>query len=250
MARLQGKVAIITGAAMGQGAAEAKLFAQEGAKVVATDLQEDKLQAVVAEIQAAGGEAIAVKHNVTSEEDWIQVVESAVQAFGKVDILVNNAGILVFHDMESMPVSDLDKILNINVKGTLLGMKHVIPQMKQVGGGSIVNIASAAAIVSTGTSPSYSASKGAVRAASKEVAVSYGKDNIRVNSVYPGTIVTPMIEGVMADPSIKGMVEASTPMRRVGRPEEIAYGVLFLASDEASFVTGAELVIDGGWTSQ
>lgn len=247
--RLDGKVVIITGAAMGQGAAEARLFAEEGARVVATDLQAGPLEALVAEIKQAGGEAIAVHHNVTSEDDWKLVLDKAVESFGKVDVLVNNAGVSTDAGLSQFTLEEWNKVLNINLTGCVLGMKYVLPEMKKAGGGSIINISSIAGIVALNYTNGYTASKGALRALSKAAAVELAKDSIRVNSVHPGIIETPMIQQAL-DAGARQMFEAGTPLPRLGKPEDIAYGVMYLASDESSFVTGTELIIDGGWTAR
>lgn len=249
MNRLAGKVVIITGAAMGQGAAEAKMYAQEGASIVATDMQEALLQEVVGEITSAGGKAIAVKHDVASDADWKNVVEKAVQAFGKVDVLVNNAGVSTDKKLDQFDLEHWNKVLNINLTGCIVGMKYVVPEMKKVGGGSIIHISSIAGLVALNYTNAYTASKGALRALAKASAVELAPDNIRVNSVHPGIIVTPMIQEAL-DQGAQQMFEMGTPLPRLGKPEDIAYGVLFLASDESSFVTGTEMVIDGGWTAQ
>lgn len=249
MNRLAGKVVIITGAAMGQGAAEAKMFAQEGASIVATDMQEAKLQEVVGEITSAGGKAIAVKHDVASDSDWKNVVEKAVQAFGKVDVLVNNAGVSTDKKLDQFDLEHWNKVLNINLTGCIIGMKYVVPEMKKVGGGSIIHISSIAGLVALNYTNAYTASKGALRSLAKASAVELAPDNIRVNSVHPGIIVTPMIQEAL-DQGAQQMFEMGTPLPRLGRPEDIAYGVLFLASDESGFVTGTEMMIDGGWTAQ
>ena len=245
--RLAGKVAIITGAASGQGAEEARLFAKEGAKVVATDIQHELLQQVVAEIQSAGGEAIAVSHNVTSAEDWQNVVNQTIETFGKVDVLVNNAGVTgqIGQTIEELDEKTWNFILDINTHGPFLGMKAVIPHMKQNGGGSIVNISSLAGIYGIGNA-AYNSSKGGLRALTKNVALDYGKHNIRVNSVHPGVIETPMIAEFTEDPASREYTLATIPMNKLGKPIDIAYSVLFLASDESQFVTGIELVVDGG----
>ncbi|WP_409346701.1 glucose 1-dehydrogenase [Paenibacillus sp. MBLB4367] len=249
MGRLHDKVAIITGAAMGQGEAEARLFAREGAKVVATDMQTDQLERVVAEINAGGGQAIAVKHNVASDDDWKRVVEEAVAAFGKVEVLVNNAGISTDATLSTFTIENWSKVLDINLTGCVIGMKYVVPEMKKAGGGSIVNISSIAGIVALNYTNGYTASKGALRAISKASAVELAQDRIRVNSVHPGIIVTPMIREAM-ESGAEQMFQAGTPIPRLGKPDDIAYGVLYLASDESSFVTGTELIIDGGWTAR
>ncbi|WP_209861431.1 SDR family NAD(P)-dependent oxidoreductase [Paenibacillus shirakamiensis] len=249
MGRLSGKVVIITGAAMGQGAEEAKLFANEGAQIVATDLQTEALEAVVKEITDNGGEAIAVKHNVASEEDWANVVAQAIQHFGKINVLVNNAGITTDKNLENFDLGSWNKIIEINLTGSVLGMKLVAPEMKKVGGGSIVNISSVAGLVAMSRTNGYSASKGALTLVSKTAAVELAADKIRVNSVHPGVIMTPMVAAAVTEKMMAGL-KMMTPLPRMGEPKDIAYGVLYLASDESSFVTGSELVIDGGWTAQ
>ncbi len=247
MGRLNGKVAIITGAAMGMGASEAKLFAKEGAKVIATDVQLEPLNQVVKDINENGGEAVAIKHNVTSEEEWKFVIEEAVKLYGKVDVLVNNAGVSSPKTIANMEMDEWNKILDINLNGCVIGMKYVISEMKKAGGGSIINISSIGGLVGmAGTSP-YTAAKGALRVLSKSAAVEYGKDKIRVNSLHPGIVVTPMTEPSMKD--ALPFYKTYTQLPYFGEPEDIAYGALFLASDESRFMTGSELVIDGGWTA-
>lgn len=247
MGRIAGKIAIITGAARGQGAEEAKLFAKEGAKVVATDLQLDALHEVVNEINANGGQAIALKHNVASKEDWQVVVQETVKAFGTVHILVNNAGITgpMGEKIENIDEATWDKIMDINLKGPFFGTQEVIPEMIKAGGGSIVNISSLSGIFGGGNAP-YNSSKGGLRLLTKNVALDYGKHNIRVNSINPGTIDTPMIENVTGNDEVKNMVLAGIPLNKIGKPSDIAYGALYLASDESGFITGTELIIDGG----
>jgi NAD(P)-dependent dehydrogenase (short-subunit alcohol dehydrogenase family) len=247
MGRLSGKVAIITGAALGMGAAEAKLFAKEGAKVVATDIKDDVLQEVINEIKASGGEAIGLKHNVVSEDEWKNVIRTAIDAYGKVDILVNNAGIASPKTMTQMEMAEWNKVMDINLNGCVLGMKYVIPEMQKAGGGSLINISSIGGIVGMAGSSPYTAAKGALRALSKSAAVEYGKDKIRVNSVHPGIIETPMTADSFND--ALPFYKTFTQLPYFGQPEDVAHGVLFLASDESRFMTGAELVIDGGWTS-
>ncbi|MGE7934634.1 SDR family NAD(P)-dependent oxidoreductase [Viridibacillus arvi] len=247
MGRLSGKVAIITGAASGMGAKECELFAKEGACVVATDIQEELLNEVVEAINAAGGQAIAFKHDVTSEEQWKEVVALTVEKFGKVDILVNNAGVSCTSVIANIEMSEWNRVMDINLNSCVLGMKYAVPEMQKNGSGSVVNISSIGGLVGmAGTSP-YTASKGALSVLSKAAAIEYGKDKVRVNSVHPGIIVTPMTEPHMG-PAMP-YYEAHTQLPYMGNPEDVAYGVLFLASDEARFVTGSELVIDGGWTA-
>lgn len=249
MGRLDGKVAIITGAAGGQGAMEAKLFAKEGAKVVITDVNDEALEKVAGEVKAAGGQALALKHNVTSAEDWQTVVDSTMKEFGKIDILVNNAGVTgqIRQNIEEMDISNWDKIMDINAKGAFLGTKAVIPEMKKSERGSIVNISSLSGIYGIGN-PAYNSSKGAVRQLTKNVALDYAGSGIRVNSVHPGTIETSMVEAFVGEGNKEGREAAlqGIPLNTLGQSEDVAYGVLYLASDESKFVTGIELIIDGG----
>tara|TARA_B100000446_G_scaffold25238_1_gene20538 strand:+ start:99 stop:851 length:753 start_codon:yes stop_codon:yes gene_type:complete len=249
--RLEGKVALISGGARGQGAVEAKLFAREGAKVVFGDILDESGKQVEAEIHEAGGEATYVHLDVTREDDWRTAVNTAIDRYGKLDILVNNAGILIRKGIEDTTEEDWDRIMGVNAKGAFLGTKHSIPAMRQAGGGSIVNISSTAGLVASPSgSASYTASKGAVRLLTKSTAVQYAKEGIRCNSIHPGPIDTDMIQETLTDPAKLEERMQRLPMGRVGTADEIAYGVLYLASEEASFVTGSELVIDGGTTAQ
>jgi len=257
MGRLIGKVALISGAARGQGAAEAKLFANEGAKVLIGDMLDEAGMKVGAEIRELGGEATYVHLDVTSEEDWISAIRAAVDRHGKLDILVNNAGISgtrqegVPTGIEDASVEAWDQVLDVNAKGVFLGTKHAIPELRKADGGSIINISSIAGLVGLGrSSGAYAASKGAVRLLTKSTAVQYAKEGIRCNSVHPGWIDTPMTERSLSVPENRGDRINRTPLGRIGTVDDIAYGVLFLASDEASFITGSELVIDGGYTAQ
>ena len=248
--RLEGKVAIVTGGANGMGAEECRIFAREGAKVVIADVMEEEGRQIEAEIAESGGDAVFMKLDVTSESDWADAVEAAVARYGKVDVLVNNAGISGTHDSDTMSTEAWDTLMDINAKGVFLGMKSVIPEMQKVGGGSIVNISSISGIVGQNViHMGYNASKGAVRIVTKSAAVQYAQDGIRVNSVHPG-IMPPMLSSSAAsDPEIRGTMVETVPMRRLGRTEEVGNAVLFLASDEASYITGAELVVDGGFTA-
>lgn len=249
--RLAGKVALVSGGARGMGATEARLFAREGAKVVIGDVLEDEGRQTAADINAAGGEALFVRLDVTSETNWQQVVKTAVDQFGKLDILVNNAGISVKGKVEDTTVEDWNRVMDINAKGVFLGTKAAIPAMRQAGGGSIINISSQLGLVGVdNSSPQYQASKGAVRLLTKATAIQYAGEGIRVNSVHPGPVATPMTEARRADPDYYKLTVSRIPLGRYGEPEDVAYGVLYLASDESSFVTGSELVIDGGWTAQ
>src|SRR5262252_5434583 len=251
MARLAGKVALISGGARGQGAAEARLFTKEGAKVVFGDILDAEGKQVEAEIRAQGGEATYVHLNVTREQDWQSAVQLAESQYGKLDILVNNAGIVIYGAIEETTEDDWDHLMGINMKGVFLGTKYAIPAMRRAGGGSIINISSGAGIApALGTSAAYAASKGGVRLFTKATAVQHAKDNIRCNSVHPGPIDTDMIRDTLSDAVLREERLNRLPLRRIGKPEDVAYGVLYLASDEASFVTGSELVIDGGTTAQ
>ena len=248
--RLKAKVALITGAARGQGAAEARLFAQEGAKVILADVTDQEGIAVAAEIAEAGGDAIFVHLDVANEDEWYAAIQSGVAAFGKLDILVNNAGIWRRgHVMETSP-EQWDDIMDVNAKGVFLGTKAAIPEMRKAGGGSIVNISSTAGLVGSKTSAAYSASKGAVRIFSKSTAVQYASEGIRANSIHPGPIDTDMGDQVWPDATSREASISRTALARIGTANDIAYGALYLASDESSFVTGSELVIDGGVTAQ
>ena len=249
--RLDNKVALISGGARGIGASIARLFTKEGARVVIGDILEEEGQRTASEITESGGECLFVRLDVTSEQDWEQAVGEAMTRFGKLDILVNNAGISARGNVEETSEADWTRTMDVNVKGAFLGSKQAIPVMKAGGGGSIVNISSGAGIApQPGTSGAYAASKGAVRIFSKSVAVQYAQDKIRCNSVHPGPVETDMLRATRRDDSVLGEMMGRVPMGRFGRPEEIAYGVLYLASDESSFVTGSELVIDGGRTAQ
>jgi len=248
--RLEGKVALISGGSRGMGAAEAQLFAQEGAKVVIGDILVDEGRRTEAQINETGGECVFVPLDVTDETQWANAVSEAVARFGRLDILVNNAGISGRSNVEDTTVEMWDRVMDINAKGVFLGTKAVIPQMRKLGGGSIINISSIYGIVGSGGSAAYHASKGAVRLFTKSTAIQYARESIRSNSIHPGPIATPMTETSRAEREINQRMLDGTPMGRWARPEEVAYGALYLASDESSFVTGSELVIDGGWTAQ
>ena len=249
--RLEGKVAFVSGGARGMGAAEAKLFASEGAKVVIGDVLEDEGRKVEAEINETGGDAVFIPLDVASESDWQRAVSTTVERFGKLDILVNNAGIAVWGVLEDTTNEDWDRVMAVNAKGVFLGTKAAIPEMRKAGGGSIINISSVSGLIGQeSVQPVYNASKGAVRIFTKAAAVQYAKEGIRVNSVHPGSVNTTMIADRINSPEGRERSRSITPLGRVAEPIEIAYGVLYLASDEASFVTGSELVIDGGFTAQ
>jgi cyclopentanol dehydrogenase len=249
--RLAGKVALISGGARGMGAAEARLFTREGARVVIGDVLETEGREVEKDIAAKGGEARFVRLDVTREADWERAVATAVSQFGKLDVLVNNAGIGGGSRIEDTPVELWDRVMDVNAKGVFLGTKIAIPAMRRAGGGSIVNISSQLGLVGTdNSSPQYQASKGAVRLLTKATAIQYAREGIRANSVHPGPIITPMTEQRRADPATYQLMVSRIPLGRYGTADEVALAVLYLASDESAFVTGSELVIDGGWTAQ
>ena len=248
--RLDGKVTIITGGASGMGAEECRIFAREGAKVVIADVSDDLGRQVEAEIAESGGEAVFMHLDVTSEDAWEASISATVERYGKVDVLVNNAGISSTHNPDFMSTEAWDNFMAINARGVFLGMKSVIPQMQAIGGGSIVNISSVSGIVgNVGNHMGYNASKGAVRLVTKSAAVQYAQDGIRVNSVHPGLMPPMRSSGAAHGPEMRSIRAGQVPMRRSGRTEEVGYAVLFLASDEASYITGAELVVDGGMTA-
>jgi NAD(P)-dependent dehydrogenase (short-subunit alcohol dehydrogenase family) len=246
--RLKDKVAIVTGAAHGMGEEEARLFAREGARVVVGDILEDRAEAVAADIRVGGGDAIAATIDVTSEPEWTALIAKTVAHYGRLDILVNNAGISGSSVGDPDGLEGWERIVAVNQTSVFLGTKLAAAQMAKTGGGSIVNISSIMGFVGGASGhPAYSASKGAVRIYTKSAAVRYGPLGIRVNSVHPG-YMPPMLNATNANERADKIT--LTPLGRLGKPIEVAYGVLFLASDEASFVTGTELVIDGGYIAQ
>ena len=247
--RLEGKVAFISGGARGIGGGIAKLFASEGASVVIGDIRERDGIQTENRIQEAGGEVRFVHMDVRSNSQWRHAIGTAVSRYGKLDILVNNAGISRSGTVEDMPVETWDEIMSINNKGMFFGVKEAIPHMREAGGGSIVNISSQFGVVGTDIAdPAYVASKGAVTLFTKALAVKYAMENIRVNSLHPGPIKTPANDN-LSDPERLSRVLPLVPMGRVGEVDEVAYAALYLASDESSFVTGAQLLVDGGWTA-
>ena len=250
MARLEGKVALISGGARGQGAVEARMFAEEGASVVIGDILDEQGRQTEAELQELGYNVTYVHLDVTSESDWEAAVQTAVSTYGKLDVLLNNAGILIRKNIEETTEADWDRIFAVNAKGVFLGTKAAIPAMRDAGGGSIINISSTAGLVgSPNGSASYTATKGAVRLFTKSTAIQHAREGIRCNSIHPGPIETDMIADTLNDPANMELRMQRLPLQRVGKPSEIAYPAIYLASDESSFVTGSEVVVDGGTTA-
>jgi NAD(P)-dependent dehydrogenase (short-subunit alcohol dehydrogenase family) len=251
MGKLDDKVALISGGARGQGAAEAAVFAREGAKVVFGDVRDAEGQKVEAAIRA-DGDAVYLHLDVTSEGDWQRAVQTVLDRFGKLDILINNAGIVIPRvPIEERTVDDWDRVMAVNARGVFLGTKHSIPAMRRAGGGSIVNISSVAGIgQSAHQEPAYAASKGAVRIFTKVTAAQHAKDKIRCNSVHPGPVDTEMLHSAMSDPEVLRRRLERVPLGRIGTVDEVVAVVLFLASDDASYVTGSEVVVDGGALAQ
>ncbi len=251
--RLNGKVALISGAAGGLGAAQARMMAAEGAKVFLGDLAPEgndflvPLKTLCDEIKAKGGEAGWLQLDVTQESSWAEFVDTAEKRFGKVNVLSNNAGIYLHKPLTEHSVEDVQRIFNVNQLGVLLGMKTVVPAMERAGGGSIINFGSIYGLVGAGISTAYQGTKGAVRLMTKSAALELVGKNIRVNAICPGMFDTNLFETSVPKEAWEPLISL-VPMKRFGRPDEIAYGVVFLASDESSFMTGSDIVIDGGYT--
>jgi len=252
MARLDGKVAVVTGAGSGIGRVAASLFAAEGARMVVADVVGDQAEAAAVDIVAAGGSAVAVVADVSDGAHCDAMVRAAVDNYGGLDVLFNNAGIFPDDDggLLDTPPATWQRVMEVNLKGVWLGCRSAVPAMLDSGGGSIVNVASFVALVGAATAQmAYTSSKGAVLAMTRELAVEYARRGIRANSICPGPIETPLLAELLADPARRQRRLVHIPMGRFGRPDEIAKAALFLASDDASFVTGSALVVDGGITA-
>jgi 3alpha(or 20beta)-hydroxysteroid dehydrogenase len=252
MNRLNGKVALVTGAASGLGAAQAQALAKEGARVVLSDLADQDGEKVAAMIRGSGGDAHYIHLDVCKEEDWQQAVRVTVERYGKLDVLVNNAGIVIKRvPIEQRTVEEWDRVMAVNLRSVFLGTKHVLPEMRRVGGGSIVNISSLAGIgQSEFQEPAYATSKAAVRMLSRVTATQHAHEKIRCNSLHPGPTDGGMLHRFLPDPAALEHRLKRVPLGRLARIEEITAGVIFLASDESSYMTGSELVIDGGALAQ
>lgn len=254
--RLQNKVALLTGAAaavegelMGFGGATAHVFVREGAKVVLTDIRDDLGERAAAALRERGSDVLYRHLDVTSEADWRRAIDDTLEIYGRLDILFNNAGVAFPSKIENLTEETWDRELAVHAKGAFLGTKTAIPAMRRGGGGSIINTSSIMGIVGSPTTPAYSAAKGAIRLFTKTAALQYAKENIRVNSIHPGYAMTPLTDERFSDPAVNKVLLDKTPMGRLGTAEDIANGVLFLASDESAWMTGTELVIDGGATA-
>ena len=248
--RLEGKAALITGAAGDAGAAQARLFAREGAGVLVTDVREEQGEALAADIARSGGRASFFRLDVSDEENWRKAVRECVVRFGYLNVLVNNAGVVHTAPLLEITDGEWERVMGVNAKGAFLGTKHAIPAMVEAGGGSIVNISSTSGLLGGGRGPAYGTSKGAVRTFTKYAAVQHARDGIRSNSVHPGPFESEMISDILSSPEVLAASTARIPMGRLGNVRDVAYAALFLASDESSYVTGSELVIDGGMTAQ
>ena len=247
--RVEGKIAFITGGGSGMGREHALLMAEEGATIIVSDVNEAGGRETLSMINSKGGQGTFVNFDASSEAAWQSAVSQAVSTFGRVDILVNNAGILLMKPIWETTGPELDRMLDVNVKGVFFGCKHILPAMQKAGGGSIINISSIYGVIGANLASAYQTSKGAVRILTKSVAVEYALFNIRCNSIHPGVIRTPMTTDLLATDASAKAILATTILRRPAEPREVAYPVLFLASSESSYITGAEIMVDGGYTA-
>ena len=247
--RLTGKVALITGATGGIGQATAELFAREDARLVVTDIAQNALRELAERLEADGADVLAARLDVSSPENWHEVIEMTRQRFGRLDVLVNVAGVVDWPGIEETTKDSWDRVIAVNQTGTWLGMKTAMPLLRASGNASVINTSSVLGLIGSGAAAAYQASKGAVRLLTKTAAVEYATQGVRVNSVHPGVIATPMIQALLDEQGDRQPDIVRTPMRRAGSPAEIAPAMLFLACEESSFVTGAELVVDGGLTA-
>lgn len=257
MGRVEGKVAMVTGGRRGIGKATAIVLAKDGAKVVITDRKPEGADAVIEEVNKAGGEAFFILQDVSKEEDWQRAIAETLQRFGKLDILVNNAGVGAGKNIEDITLEEWRWVMSVNLDGVFLGTKYAIEAMKKTGGGSIINMSSIEGMIGDNRMVAYDASKGGLRTLTKSAALQCAKAgyNIRINTVHPGFIETPMVEGFLKAQggdieSARKALENLHPVGHLGEPDDVAYAVLYLASDESKFATGSELVIDGGFTAQ
>ena len=249
--RLVGKVAIITGAVGDAGEAQARLFAREGAAVLLTDIREAEGASLAADIAGSDNKVASFyRLDVTDEDAWPLAIHECVSQFGNLNILVNNAGVIQSEPLLEITDKEWERVMAVNAKGVFLGTKHAIPAMIRAGGGSIVNISSTSGLLAGGRGAAYGTSKGAIRTLTKYAAVHYAKDGIRSNSLHPGPFESEMIADILRSSEIKEASIARSPMGRLGKVEDVAYAALFLASDESSYMTGSELVVDGGMTAQ
>lgn len=248
--RLEAKVSLISGGARGIGAAQAWLFSKEGATVVLGDVRESEGLALEKLITQSGGKAFFLRLDVSVEQSWIETVESTVNQFGQLDVLINNAAIYTRVPIASTTLKEWDEVMAINARGVFLGTKHAIPAMRKAGYGSIINISSTAGLVGSERGSAYGSSKGAVRLLTKYTAIQHAADGIRANSIHPGAIDTDMISDNLATPAARAASEGRVPLGRIGTAEDVANAALFLASDESSYMTGSELIVDGGMTAQ